>query len=199
LATGENKNFWYDLRVTDDNGVGGFFPEYYPNAAGIYSMYFYDSPDAEHRALLVGGADGYIRKFDDTAKDDELHDSSSAIESEVDFGPYSLSGQEDFDGVLTGVNAVLAGGDAGGSQDDSDPVNYEIYAERSAESLIEKMAAGIAKITGIFRSTGRQRGTTRSQRVRSAYLGFRLKNHNAGESWGFEKLLLSMSRGGRQK
>jgi hypothetical protein len=199
LATGENKNFWYDLKVADEGGIGGFFPEDYPNAAGVYSTYFYDSPDADGRALLVGCADGYIRKFDESSANDVLHDSESAIESEVNFGPYSLSGQEDFDGVLTGLNAVLAGGDTGGLQSDSDPVDYEIYAERSSETLIEKMAAGIAKVTGVFRSSGRQRGTTKNQRVRSAYIGLRLKNNRVSESWGFEKLLLSMSRGGRQK
>ena len=194
LSDGTSTNYWYDLRVVDDSTIGGFFPEVYPAECGAYSLYFYDSPDPAYRSLLVGGADGYLRKFDDEETDDELHATEAAIESNVTFGPYAASDTEDYEGMLTGIDAVLSGGSV-----DSSDVNFEIYTAKSSESLIKLMAAGVAKIAGIFKAPGRIRGTTRSQKVRGNYLGFKVKNNNAGESWGFEKLLFSLAKGGRLK
>lgn len=196
LATGAGHNFWYDLRVVDDSTVGGYFPEEYPAPCGAYAQFFYDAPDTDRRALLVGCADGYIRKFDDNAVNDELHDEDAAIESEVVFGPYSLSDQEDYEGTLDGLNAVLASNSDGM---DSSPVDFEVYTDRSSESLIKKIRSGIKQIAGKFSGAGRGRGGLSGKKARGAYLGIKLKNHRKSESWGFEKLLFSLKRGGRQK
>ena len=188
-------NFWYDLKVEDDSTVGGYFPDVVPVECGAYAQYFYDAPNPDNRALLIGCADGYIRRFEDAAADDELHDGTAAIESYVTFGPYAMSDVEDYEGTLTGLNAVLAQSAASDSSD----VDYEVYAANSSDSLLKQFASGVARITGMFKAAGRRRGTTRGQRVRGAYVGIRLKNYRVGETWGFEKLLLSMFRGGRLK
>ena len=70
-----NTNYVYDL-VTK-----GFFPETYPDECSPYSLHFYNSDEPEYRKMLVGCSDGYLRYFDDDAKDDDTGIQSSYDEA----------------------------------------------------------------------------------------------------------------------
>ena len=194
LSDGTNSNYWYDLRT------GGFFPESYPDECGVYSAFYYPANSNTYKDLLVGCKDGYIRKFDSSAKDDDKGASDEAINSYVKFGPIPMSQDPDRMGKLSGLNLVTAGGGSSGSQSDSDNVNFKVYVENSAEKVIEKLSANTnPNMAGTFKAPGRRPGARRKQRVKGAYLGIRLDNIACTETWGFEKLTGTVLPSGRNR
>ena len=200
LADGSNSNYWYDLNSIDEQGVGGFFPESYPDACGIYSGIYYDSNTASLKGLVLGCTDGYIRKFDDTVKSDVVGQQSNAINSYVNIGPIPMSGIPNREGTLSGVDLTVAGGGSDGSQSDSNDVDFKVYTARTSEQVIERLNANTnPNFAGTFAGPGNVRGTTRRQTVRNAYLGLRLQNTTAGESWAFEDLFIHLKDSGRKK
>ncbi len=200
LSDGSNSNYWYDLNSIDEQGVGGFFPESYLDACGIYSGIYYDSNTASLKGLVLGCTDGYIRKFDDTVKSDVVGQQSNAINSYVNIGPIPMSGIPNREGTLSGVDLTVAGGGSGGSQLDSDDVDFKVYTARTSEQVLERLSANTnPKFAGTFVGPGNVRGTTRRQTVRDSYLGLRLQNTTAGESWAFEDLFIHLKDSGRKK
>ena len=104
LSDGSNSNYFYDLKTETADEAGGFFPETYPDECGPYSLFYYPANDPANRDLLVGCKDGYIRKFDPTANDDDIGGSDQAIDSYVTFGPMKLGG-ENKEGVVSSIVA----------------------------------------------------------------------------------------------
>lgn len=107
LSDGSNSNYWYDLRLK------GFFPESYPNECGAYSLFYYAANDNEFADLLVGGKDGYIRKFDETSagkNDDAGASGNTKISSYCVWPIQHLTEDSDKEGKLTSLTIELAGG-----------------------------------------------------------------------------------------
>ncbi|KKN68768.1 hypothetical protein LCGC14_0447880 [marine sediment metagenome] len=192
LSDGSNSNYWYDLKTE------GFFPETYPDECGPYSLFYYPANDPGLRDLLVGCKDGYIRKFDKTAEDDNIGGSNQAIDSYAVLGPIQLSGNIN-DGTLSNVNIISAGGLSGGSESDSDDVNYSIFAARTSENVIEAVEASPAtpKYSGTFSSPGYQKGNKDRRKIRGRFGAIKIGNDTATETWGFEKLTLDVKQIGR--
>ena len=193
LADGTNSNYWYSLRTE------GFFPEVYPDECGAYSLLYHAANDKSFAGMLVGCKDGYIRKFDNSAKDDDKGATDQAINSYISLGPVAL-GKSDGQGKVTGLSAVTAGGGTGGTQSDSDDIDFKVFTDLSAEGVIEKLAANTnPNFAGAIKAPGRQRGGTKRQKAKGAFVGIRLGNSNSGETWGFEKLDISARLAGRIK
>ena len=183
LSDGSNSNYWYDLRT------GGFFPESYPDECGVFSAYFYHAVDPTYRKLILGCNDGYLRFFDAAAKDDDKGATDQAINSYVTFGPMPLGDGMNRKGKFLAPNLITAGGGAGGSQSDSDDVDFKMFTANSAERVIEKLSANTnPQMGGTFNAPGRQPGAKKGQKIKGAYLGLRLENTASTETWGFEKL-----------
>ena len=194
LSDGTNSNYWYDLRT------GGFFPESYPDECGVYSAFHYPANSNTYKDLVFGCRDGYIRKFDPSAKDDDKGASDQLINSYVKFGPIPMSQDPDKKGKLSGLNLTTAGGGTGGSQSDSSDVGFKIFVENSAEKVIEKLSANTnPKFAGTFKAPGKQAGAKRKQKIKGAYLGIRLDNTASTETWGFEKLTGTITSAGKVK
>jgi len=190
LSDGSSSAYWYDLRTE------GFFPESYPNECGPYSMLFYDANDDDHRRLLLGCKDGYIRYFDDAAKDDDIGATDTAINSHVTL-PIVKAGNDDEEGKLTSLTITLAGGAAGGSFGDTDGVDYKIYAADDPETVLEDIKDGAAaKESGTLSGTGRQNRIRK--RVRGRAIGIRLENTNSNETWAVEKVVGRVIPAGRE-
>lgn len=189
LADGSHSDYWYDLRT------GGFFPEASASTSqGVYSMFYYDANNPDHRGLLMGCADGYIRVHDDNEKNDD----GVAINSYVCFGPIALA-EDGKDGSIAAFDAVLSGGAADGSAKGSDDVTMNVWAEDVAEKIDEDFAADAnPKLSFTFIGPGRRRGGKRRRGVRGAYVGIKLGNSTINETWGFEKLILDPGRPGRR-
>ena len=192
-SDGTNSNWWYDLKTE------GLFPEEYPHQCGAYSLFYYDANDPAYRDVLVGCKDGYLRKFDKTGKSDILSDDSERlIDSYVVLGPLQLSGGRN-DGTLGNINIISAGGEANGSESDSDDIEYSVFAARSAENIIENIKAvpQTPKYSGTFSSPGYQRGNIDRRKARGRFGAIQIGNDTVGETWGFEKLTLDIKQVGR--
>jgi hypothetical protein len=191
LADATNSNYWFDLTTE------GFFPESYPEECGVYSMCVYPANDPDLSELLVGCADGYIRRFDDTKKDDDIGTTDEAINAYVTFGPIDLSGDTYLDGILEDMEIVLAGG-AGNTHSDSNNVTYQVYTGRTAEDAVESAEVATSpKMSGTFTAPGRQRGKRQKRGIRAKFAVIKLYNLTAAQTWGMEKLMVSTKVAGR--
>ena len=200
LVSGANSNYFYDMNATDENEIGSFFPETYPNACGVYSALYYDSNNATLKGMVVGCTDGYIRHFDDSVKSDMVGAVANAINSYVNLGPISMSDDPRREGTLSGVDLTVAGGETGGSQSDSDDVDFKVFTARTSEAIIEKAYANVnPAFAGTFVGPGNVRGSTRRQTTRNMYLGLRLENTTVGETWAYEDLYVYLKTSGRKK
>lgn len=191
LTTAANSCYWYEVRT------GGFFPEAYPTECSPYCMLYYDSPDSGDRDLLVGCADGYIRRPDETEKNDDCGSTESAIDSYVTWGPFQLGEIMGEDGVIGNVYGILAGGATGGSESDSSNVTYYVYVGDSPEEVIEKVTAGTYSLTGTLHGPGQQRGRKQRKTIRGKYGAIRLRNNTTGQTWGFEEIEMEVTPAGR--
>ena len=141
LATGVNSNYFYSFKTR------GFYPESYPEECGPYSIFYYDANDTTYADLLVGCKDGYIRKYLRTAKDDNIGNTTEAIDSYVTY-PITALGDIDINGKLNELVFDLGGGGEGGDFSDTDSVSWKLYRGNAAETVLEKMKATTAWADG---------------------------------------------------
>jgi len=192
LSDGTNSNYWYDLKT------GGFYPESYPTECGAYSLLYYDALDKNYRDLLVGCKDGYIRKFDESAKDDDSGPSDTAISSYATLSIIKLTEEDDKEGKITSLTFELAGGASGSDFSDTDGLSYEIHVGDDAETVLEKIRNGdTAFASGTLTGPGR---TNRIRtRARGAYLGLKLYNSTASQTWAINRITGQVIKGGKIK
>ncbi len=193
LSNGSNSNYFYDLRTE------GFFPETYPNECGVYSAIYYEATDVDYRELILGCSDGYIRHFDEDEEDDDAGASGEPeIDAYVTFGPIQMSRDPKFTGKLTGLNCVTAGRTSGSS--DSDDITYNVWVDKSAANIIKKLLADTSpNIAGTITAPGRRRGGDIRKKIKNVYMGIKLQNDTATETWAFEQLLIDLKQSGRLK
>lgn len=189
IATGANSNYFFSLKT------GGFYPETYPYECGAYSLFYYASNDPSYSDLLFGCKDGYIRKFLDTAKNDDIGETDQAISSYVTLPILPLN-DLGYEGKLTALTFHSAGGASAGGFTDSDGFSWELHKGNDAETVLEDIIDGAtASVTGTITGTGRN-GTNRL-RLRGAYAGLKLYNSTASETWGLNQVLFDLQAGGK--
>jgi len=194
LSDGSNSNYFYDLKL------GGFFPESYPDECGAYSLFYYAANDNDYADLLLGCTDGYIRKFDDTATNDNTGSGTTdPISSYVVWPIQHLTEDNDKEGKLTSLTIELSGGATGGAFSDTDSVSYDIYVADDAETVIENIrdVADTPFTTGTLTGTGRKARIR--TKVRGAWLGIRFYNSTASETWAVNKVFGTIVPAGRIK
>lgn len=180
LDGGANNNYFYSL-LTD-----GFFPEIYPDSCGIYSSYYYPATDETYKKFLVGGTDGYIREFDGATKNDATTASTSAISSYLTI-IQKLGEEENRKGMLREFRSIMAGGASGGDFGDSDGVTWELHKGEDAETVLEAIKDGdTAFASGTWSTTGKQNKSR--PRLKASWVGIKLYNSTASETWALEKL-----------
>ena len=148
---------------------------------------------------MFGCKDGYIRKFDDTSKDDDKGATNQTISSYV-LMPIKDLDEEDDDGQgrLTSATIALSGGASGGDHSDSDGVTIDFHVRDSAETLVEAVKDGDTPlVTRTFSGPGRQKRIRR--KARGKWLGVVLKNSTATKSWSLSKLSINSKLAGRIK
>ncbi len=193
LADGSNSDYYFDIK-----GLG-FFPETYPNACGVYSQLYYPSNSTANADLLHGCTDGYIRKFDDTKKDDDIGITDQAITSSV-LMPIQDLDEEDGDGKgrMNSLTLETSGGGSGGSSSDTDGVTLDVHVGDNAEKLVEKVRDGDTPIiTRTYAGPGRQKRLR--DKATGKWLGIVLKNSTIAESWSLSKLNINTKLAGRIK
>jgi hypothetical protein len=181
VSDGSNSNYFYSLKTE------GFYPEKYPNECGIYSMLYYNSGDPAYDDLLMGGTDGYIRKFVDSSYSDDIGAVDAAISAYFTTSIKHLTGEEDTKGKLTSLTIVNAGASISGTYWDSSGFNYYIYRGDDAESVAEDMRDNAsAFISATISSPGRQ--IRMRTKVSCNYMGIKILNDTEGESFAVNKI-----------
>jgi len=143
-------------------------------------------------AVLYNGGDG---TEDDALALPEAGTDQTAIDSHVTMGPIQM-GADGYDGKLTRLTVVTAGGAAGGSQADTDAITVEMYQAETAEEIIEKVVAATSPFASLT-LTGPGRGKPSRTRMRGAFAGIRLKNSTLSQTWALERVLAEVERAGR--
>jgi hypothetical protein len=197
VATGVNSNYFYSFKTQ------GFFPETYPEECGPYSIFYYDANDPDYADLLIGSRDGYIRKFLNTAKNDDIGTTDEAISSYVTYpitslGPRDSKGNLDLDheGKLTELVFELSGGAASGGFQDTDQVTYSLYKGDDAETVLEDIIDGATAFTsGTLSNTGRKNKIR--PRMRGAFMGLKLSDSTVSKTWAVNKVMFDTQKAGR--
>ena len=176
---------------------GGFFPESYPVECGAYSLYYYAANDNEFADQLIGCKDGYIRKYSDSSKNDSTGASSTdPISSYVVLPLIHLAEDNDDEGKLTSLTFELGGGASGGDFGDTDAVTYEIFTGNDPETVLEDIKDGATPFaTGTLTGTGRK--TRIRTRVRGAYIGIKLSNVTAAQTWVLNRVYGNIVEAGK--
>jgi len=127
----------------------------------------------------VGCADGYIRKFDETQKND-VAVTDIAIESKAVIGPGAISKNADERGRMNTMSITTGS--------NTDGVDYSIFVKDTAEEVVDSIAAVSTPLhTGTI--TGPNRVQKLRPRSRGAWMGIVLSNSVVDETWSFEKVV----------
>ena len=191
-SSGVNLNYWYSLKTQ------AYYPETYPEECAIYCNGYYDSISASTRALLLGGADGYIRHFKDSAKDDDIGGSDKAISSYFTLTAFPVGDGEDSEGKIKQIVIESAGGASGGDFGDTDAFSYDIHVADTAETVIEDVIDGATPaLSGTVTGPGRK--SRLRSKIRGQYGTIRLYNSTAAQTWAINKIMIDRSIVGRLK
>ena len=165
-------------------------PEIYPEECAPYSMVYYDSSEPTQRDLLIGSADGYVRRFDESQKSDDIGAVDEAIDSYVTWGPVQLGEASGEDGIMGSVTGILSGT---GTSD----VTYYLYVGDSPEVVMDKVTANTYAVTGTVHATGYQRGGKQRRTARGKWGAVKIRNNTAGQTWGMEAIDVEVTPVGR--
>lgn len=164
---------------------GGWWLDQFPAVDSLYVYdpiaavsVFGDAPDL--RNVLIGGQDGYVRRFDHDAKSDD----SSAIDSYVDIGPTLAYGGLT-ESKIRELQLVLG--------NDSDAVAWTLRAGKTAELLND------GTLTGSASGTSTAGLNIHRVSLRAGALSLRLRNATVGEGWQVERALGITTHGGRRR
>ncbi len=165
-----------------DNDTGAFWKDKF-GAISLqpYSVTSYTAASGD-KLLLMGGNDGYIRKFDPTADDDD----GTAITSYVDMGPIHLG-----NGMFNGTVAQMVGITSSATT----TVDWELTTADTAQEATTH-AVTSRKASGSW-GTGRNSPVHKAGRGEAAMLKVSADNDNEDDQWGLEGVILTVSNGGR--
>ena len=195
FADNTHSNYFFDLATK------GFFPESSHADCAIYSQLFYQGDAPDYRRLLVGCSDGYVRYYDEDTKSDIIADDTvTLINAYCTWGPLKLAQNDDYYGILSALEVITAGGASDGTQADSSNVSFRIFVADTAEELLEKLAANTDyRVAGTIVAPGRPKGAKIRKRFRGMFLGLRLWNSTAAQTWAINKIIGTIKKGGRFK
>ncbi len=155
-----------------DRRNDAFWKDQYPAAFGPRSIYLFDGPVPDDRAVLIGGYDGYIRQFDP----DVLDDDGTAITSYVVLAP--LVGRPESRIKMTRLTAIF---DRNG-----DDVLVECYKGDTPEQAVNDAIAGASPYYSVEVEAGRSKPLL--QHASAPCLCLRLENSDDDETWATEQL-----------
>jgi hypothetical protein len=181
-------SYWYDLEIP------GFWPFRYATANHQpFTTLQYEADKSTSAAMLMGGRDGYIRKYAKSASVDDNID-QTAISSNIVLGPIPLGSSPDAEGLLQRIEIILGR--------DSNPVNWRMYIGNTAEEAIHNWQFSNIYKSGVTRelTEGENRSllSVHHPRVRDYYVVIRLSNDDANR-WWFEQMVAIIKDVGRHR
>lgn len=191
VLDGSNSNYFYDLRTK------GIYPESYPSTCGVYSSFYYNATDDSERGILLGCTDGFLRRFSETTENDVSTASNVAISSHVTL-PILQNDDDDRELLMKSLTITTAGGASGGTESDTDSVVVNLYADRSAEEVLEAIEDGDTPHTTVTISGPGRQNRIRN-RVRGHSIAVELKNTAASSTWAVERVAAEIDATGKVK
>lgn len=174
LAGGSTTHYFYDVRQD------AWWPDVFANDDhNPLAVHVFDGSDPNDRALLLGGQDGFIRKWDLAAKGDD----GTAIESSVYVGPLMLKDGSRM--VMTELQGTL---DA-----DSDDVTYGVYGGNAAQEAFD---SANAIVSGTWSAS---RNLSQRQRAQGHALFIKLSASTLDEAWALEWIKTHLYSTSRQR
>ena len=175
------KWFW-DLRLN------ALYPDSHADANHYSaSLFYYNSRKSDTRGLLMGGQDGYIRKYDNTEKNDE---GDNAIDAYCTLGPFQAFQKMRRQGQLAEMSFRMA--------EDTDAVDVAIYAGDGAEAVVTSVKdADVPKASETFTGGGR-RPVYRPKTTGSVF-AVQLRNNTADERFALERVTAKITDAGEVK
>jgi hypothetical protein len=181
MSDGSNSNYSYDIRTQ------GFFPESYSDSIGVFSAHYYEAIDPNYQKLYTGHFDSFIRYEDNAKKDDAGYIGDEAISSHAVIGPLQLGKDASQRGRMKTMSITTG--------TDTDGVTYDVHVADSAEEVVDDSLSGATPLhTGTI-SAGNRVQQLRP-RSRGAWMGIKLENTTASETWQFEKLVADVKPAG---
>ena len=177
IDQGPTTHWWYDWELKS------LWPMRFANSNhDPASVYPYNSLDPLNSAMLMGGLDGVVRRFDPAANEDH---SGTAIASHVYYGPFSLSGDGYHDGLLQELKATTGKG--------SGTVNWDVFAGTDPEDAFVKTTSdqnGEFTLEGLnYSEHPRVRGNAALVKV----------SGGGTRSWTMERLIAVREARGKQR
>ena len=145
----------------------GFWPQSFQNTHEPTSMMAFRPPSNSDSAVLLGGRDGYVRRFHYCAETDE----GSEIESWIKIGPIPLGRTDSEVGILRELNMTLAAG--------SGFATWSVHPAETAEGTNSALALKSGTL-----SSGKNYRVHPMARGRAIIL--RLENYGTTRRWEFE-------------
>lgn len=171
-SDGTSGNHWFYEAVRPDGSGGGWYPVKFDNAAmNPYCGCVVDGNSADDRAVVIGGSDGYVRKADPSATDDD----GTPIASYVLIGP--IVSPNIYEQTLIALQGEFADGSA--------DVQFDLLKGETAEEALG--ASPLLAVQDVF-SEGR--GYTKHVN-RAAYAMY-IKLSSVGR-WAIERLRATLS------
>jgi hypothetical protein len=165
-------NHWFYEAVRPDGSGGGWFPVEFANADHNPTCgCVVDGNDADDRALVMGGFDGYVRKSDPDALDDD----GTPIASYVLIGPIMSPGMDER--RVENIQGEMASGSA--------DVEFDLQVGRTAEEAVA--ATPLAAVSDTFPAG---RSYTKYVNRSAHYLYFKLSSVGR---WAMERLRAGIS------
>jgi hypothetical protein len=142
-----------------------------------------DGDEAGDRIMVLGGGDGHVRKWDESADGDDTDSDSNdvAIDSSVLIGPLSPRDMP-FETKVSHFTAELADSQSGAF--------YEVFVTDRADILGSPIMAG-KLLPG--------RNPTNLKRARGSYVYVRLYNVLANQRWSYENSRIELYPGSRKR
>jgi hypothetical protein len=165
-------HYYYDRRSNS------FWPMEWAATFGPSAIHDFRSATPENRRIFMGGFDGHIRSFSDTAKTDD----GQLINSHVWLGP--ITGGSMREAKLVELVSVM--------DEQSPDVNYEIYSADTVE--------GAKSGSPVYSSTwSAGLSDSRRLRVRGSAMFIKVYDNTENLPWVFERLTAVLALGGRSR
>ena len=177
------------IHLIFDQRNGGLWPQQYSAYHGptATTKYTANNNTAGQRAILLGGWDGYIRQWTNSA----LNDTSVPIASYATLGPLKASPEASIFSAITIDFGEVGPGDT--------ETQWNVLAQLNAGPDAYSVTEGIPHSTYVVANSLDRRSKTYRQRFRSGWISLQLSNTTLDTYWSFESALLEFSDGGRNR
>ena len=169
LTAAATTHYYYDARND------AFWPDQFGSTShDPIAVHLFDGDDPADRSLILGGRDGYIRKIDVTADDDDGED----IDSYVFIGPVKLTQNRSF---RVDEIQVLMG-------DNSDGARLELYVGNTVEGAFNSTSVAYETDRLV---AGRNRSIRPRRRGHAAFI--KIANDLPDSHWSYESMNIGLT------